>query len=349
MPLDKAILLAAGDGTRLKPITNKIPKPLINIAGKPLINWILEYLGSYQVNHFIIVINPRDEKLFKDKIAGRDARIEFVFQGKPTGMTDAILKARDYMTGDFIISAGDMITPLGHVKDMIEAHESSSPFATLSLFKASVDHVEGMGNVALDENGDVVQIIEKPTKEEVIGPYYSFPFYIFNEQLVEYLEKCPVSKRGERELQDAVQLALDDGKRVRGIPIKKNFSSDPREFKKELGTIHITNPVDYFNCNLWILKSKGIEKPIDVLCTMIEPVIVGKDCMIADDCLLGPNVIIENNVEIGALTEISNAIISENCKIGNNCYLDNVILLGNKKIDDNSDIKENKGEVKIIE
>lgn len=349
MPLEKAILLAAGVGTRLKPITSRIPKPLINIAGKPLICWILDHIGSCKINHFIIVINPEHEKLFKEALAGHDAVIEYTYQEEPTGMTDAILTTRKHLTGDVIISAGDMITPGEHIKEMIGVHESTAPFATLSLFKSSVDHLQGLGNVAMDASGIITKIIEKPAKDEVLGPHYSLPFYIFNEQLLEYLEKCPISKRGERELQDAIQLAIDDGKSVKGVTMQRSFSTDITEFQKEMGAIHITNPTDYFNCNLQFMKSMGIKKPLDILCTMIEPVFIGKGCTIADDCLIGPNVVIEDGVESGALSEVSNAIIGKNTMIGKKCYLENVIVLEGTMIVDNTELKGSKDDIKVIE
>ncbi|MHA1699543.1 MAG: sugar phosphate nucleotidyltransferase, partial [Promethearchaeota archaeon] len=255
---------------------------------------------------------------------------------------------RDMISDDVIIYAGDIILPKSHIKDVLNAHESLSPFGTLSLFKANIDHVPGLGNVKIQSDGTVTRIIEKPSKDQLLSNYYSLPFYIFNKGIFEYLDACPISPRGEREFQDAIQMAINDGKRIIGVSMKKEFSSNKREFYRELSTLHVTNIKDYFMANMNILSGLGIDKPADILCTMIEPVQVGKNCSIDDDCLLGPKVIIQDNVKVSALTEISNAIVQKDCKIGRNSYISHAIIMQGRVVDDGTEIQGSVDNIKLV-
>ncbi|MHA1715737.1 MAG: hypothetical protein ACTSXP_08830, partial [Promethearchaeota archaeon] len=96
------------------------------------------------------------------------------------------------------------------------------------------------------------------------------------------------------------------------------------------------------------LSGLGIDKPADILCTMIEPVQVGKNCSIDDDCLLGPKVIIQDNVKVSALTEISNAIVQKDCKIGRNSYISHAIIMQGRVVDDGTEIQGSVDNIKLV-
>ncbi|MHA1997979.1 MAG: sugar phosphate nucleotidyltransferase [Promethearchaeota archaeon] len=346
-----AVILAAGMGRRLMPITRDLPKPLIDVAGKPLILWNIEHLQENGVERFFIVIKKKFKHLFSELLPLDKYNITFLYQDNPTGMTDAILTAKEYIIDrDFVVCAGDMIIPIDHVRDMMQKQSVQSPFGCLSLVEASIEYVPGLGNVQMGDTGRIMKIIEKPTRDELLSNLYSMPFYIFNQSIFAYLEACPLSKRGERELQDAIQQALNDQKIIIGIKNRKEFSRDPSTFKQELASLNVTDKNDYFNTNMENLKETGgIVKPKDILCTMIEPVLIKSGCTIADDCLLGPNVVIGKNVVIGALAEISNAIIQDDCLIGRKCYIENAIVMKGATIDEDRMIAGSKTDILIIE
>ena len=347
MTVETAVLLAAGEGNRLKPITREIPKPLLEIDNIPMLLNIIKNLDKSGIKNFLIVINPIYESLFNEKLSD-DYKIIYTYQENPSGMTDAILTTRSNIKGDFLVCAGDMPVPETHAKVMINSHDTYRPMATLSLFKANIEYVPGLGNVKMNASRKIEQIIEKPTKEDLLSNFYSLPFYIFTPELFKYLDKCPVSTRGERELQDAIQMAINDGKLINGVPMKKEFSSDKTIFTKEMASLHITNPTDYFHANMNEL-SGGITKPDDILCTIIEPVHIKGDCDVADDALLGPNVILGQNIKIGALAEISNAIIQDNVTISKQAYVEYAVIMEGANIGENQEIRGSPDNVKVIE
>ena len=309
---------------------------------------IIENMHRAGLTNFLIVIKPEFEKMFRDVIPA-SFNVTFVHQITASGMTDAILSTRPYIKGDFVVCAGDMIVPEDHVADVVRVHEKQKPFGTLSLFKASIDYVKGMGNVKLDATGTVIKIIEKPPKEQLLSNMYSLPFYVFKAEIFNYLDKCPVSSRGERELQDAIQMAITDKQIVKGVVLNRVFSRDEQEFWRELSSLNITNGKDYFNTCMDVLAGMGVRVPFDLMCTLIEPVMVKENCTISDNALLGPNVIIGKNVSIDSLAEISHAIIQDDCKIGKRCVIDHVIIMAGANIKDGTEIKCKAPEILIIE
>jgi len=346
--IDTAVILAAGLGTRLMPLTRTMPKPLLDVAGIPIIVRILGHMKVAGITNFIIVIKPDFESVFKRSIPG-GYKVRFVYQVKATGMTDAILAARQYVHGDFVVCAGDMIVPENHIVDVVNVHDSSKPFATLSLFKAGIEYVKGLGNVKLDTSGRITKIIEKPPKEMLLSNVYSLPFYVFNDEVFKYLDKCPLSSRGERELQDAIQIAINDGKVMMGVQIKREFSKDEVEFRREIASLNITDIKDYFNACMSAVAETGVQVPQEILCTLIEPVRIGAGCHVADNALLGPGAIVGDGVAVGGLSEISNAILQPGCKVGKNCRVDHAVIASGANVEDNTEIKGSPSDIKLVE
>ncbi len=348
----KAVLLAAGIGKRLQPLTNRVPKPLLDVAGKPMIEHTIRFMLASGVTEFAIVINAKYQSAFGSalrNVTNDGASITYIHQNNPTGMSDAICTARDFTGDDFIVCAGDMLVPLSHVRDMIRVHLEKKPLGTLSVLRATIDYVPGLGNVKVEDNGTITGIIEKPAREQLLSNNYSLPFYIFNKHVFSYLERCPLSIRGERELQDALGIALKEGMLLKGVAIDRPFSSTTTAFMMEVACLNITNPTDYFNASISALEGKGIMKPPDILCTMIEPVMIGDGCDISDDCLLGPNVIVGRNVVMGALAEVSNAIVQDKCTIGKASFIEHAIIMEGARIEDGAIIKGKAGVIKIVE
>lgn len=348
MKINTAVILAAGLGTRLMPLTRDVPKPLLDIAGKPPVLRIIENMERAGLTNFIVVIKQEKEQLFTDVIPAR-FNVKYVYQDKPTGMTDAILITRPYIDADFVVCAGDMIVPDDHVTDVVHMHETAKPFGTLSVFKASVDYIKGMGNVKLDETGTITRIIEKPPREQLLSNIYSLPFYVFDTSIFDYLDACPVSSRGERELQDAIQLGIDDEKILKGVVLNREFSADEAEFKRQLASLNITDVRDYFTTCIDVLAMEGMQVPMEILCTLIEPVLIKESRSISDNAMIGPNAIIGHDVTIGGLSEISHAIVQNNCKIGKRCNIEYAIIMDGAIIEDETEIKGTISDIKIIE
>ncbi|MHA1727808.1 MAG: sugar phosphate nucleotidyltransferase [Promethearchaeota archaeon] len=339
------VILAAGDAKRLEPLSNQINKPMVPIAGIPMIIRIILGYNRDGFTKFLIVIGDKEKKI-KDTILklnavrNKEISVEFIIQKDPKGMADAIYQSFDSLkpllksskfTDNkaqikpfFIVSAADVLFNKNILSEMLQKHSDSFADITLSLIFSEDNRMsKGHGNVLMDENGIVLNIIEKPGPEKKISDYYSMPVYIFSEEIMEYIREIKKSERQEIEIQDAIKNMITDGKKIVGLDIfpqfKGKFSLD------NIGAYHITYIKDFLAMNFRFLEECNLKSEGEYP-TSIEP--VGSEGIVKTGgaVMLGPNVYIGKNSEIGDFTEISDSILLGNNKIGEKVIIENSII-----------------------
>ena len=333
------VILAGGIGNRLKPLSEKIIKPLMPIGPLPIIHQIINNYLRSKFSKFLILTGYKSELITKYFLKFPEILINYAYQPKQVGMADAILISAEFIKKnlstngkfEFFVSASDILLSAKQINLLYDFYCKSNADIVLSLMK-SFDYrlAKGHGNVGfeniLSDNNDfktrlglkIGKIIEKPKRENVLSPYYSLPVYIFNHKIVSYLKKVKESIRGEKELQDAIQIAINKGEIVQGINIfKKDLNLE------EMGEFHLTYLKDLIKMNLKFLESFKSNKS-----------------MIGDNVKTGKNVkfdlcLIHENCEIGDFGEFNNSIFFKNVKIGVNAKLDTCIVIENTKLPDN--------------
>jgi dTDP-glucose pyrophosphorylase len=201
----KAIILAAGRGTRLRPITDEKPKPLLEIGGKPLIGYSIEGLISCGIRDIAIVVGYLKDQITDYVKRTYDANFVFIEQPSVTGTAAAVLLGADFLTTDFIMLYGDTFLSEGAINKIALSAGDGAVGAVKSLTP------EKFGCISVDEHGFVESIIEKPQVARsnlVVMGGYRFPLSV-----LKYLRLIKPSKRGELELPDAVRLSIESGAR----------------------------------------------------------------------------------------------------------------------------------------
>ena len=192
----KAILLAAGEGTRLRPLTYQIPKPLIDVSGRPIIQYALEQLKSY-VDEYVLVIGYKAEQIqkhFGDSFEGR--KITYVIQEQQLGTGHAVNCAREHLIHEkkFVLIMGDNI----YTKhDVYRCMENG-----LCVLVTEVKEPQKFGIVITDSSGNLVNIIEKPKNSEL--NLANTALYVLSGEIFQEIDKLKVSERGEYDLPEAV-------------------------------------------------------------------------------------------------------------------------------------------------
>ena len=211
----KGLILAAGHGTRLRPLTYTRPKPVIRVAGRPIITYAVENLLAVGVREIGVVVSPKTHDEVVTALKGiAEARFTFLTQENPQGIAHAVAVAREWLGNDsFLLYLGDNLFENG-VGALVEAFENERPSAAIALVEVANPTQFG---VAVVEKGRIRRLVEKPkdppSNLAVAG------VYAFTPEIHEIIRDLRPSARGEYEITDAIQGLLDAGKPVLGVPV----------------------------------------------------------------------------------------------------------------------------------
>ncbi len=248
------IILAAGKATRLKPLSDVIPKPLIKINGIPIISRIIHTFKEAGFINFIILVGYKQQAIKTELLKIQDIELKFVEQTNQLGMADGLLlclnqfNEKKQLLFNFFVTAADVVFSKQKINQMFSLYKNANADIILGLMKSNDKKIASRhGNVKISKDSElirdsdikhglkIVDIVEKPKENQILSEYYSLPFYIFNQKIISYLEKVDFSLRGEKEMQDSIKASIQKGDIVRGINI-----IDHDITIENIGSYHIT-------------------------------------------------------------------------------------------------------------
>jgi dTDP-glucose pyrophosphorylase len=235
--IEKAVILAAGRGTRMRELTQDLPKPMIRVRGRPVLQHIAEGLTSAGVRELLLVIGYRGDvvrEFFKDG-ADFGVRIEYTEQKVQDGTGRVVDLARDFAgQSPFVLSYGDILVDPANYNTLVRLEESIE--AIISV-KRNEDVSKG-GAVFLNDAFELTDLREKPKPGEPTSPWYNAGLYAFRPSIFAFTAKLQPSPRGEYELTDAIRALALSGKKVKGLELTGRWADvrDPEilaELNKE--------------------------------------------------------------------------------------------------------------------
>ena len=214
----KAVLLAAGKGTRMRELTNDLPKPMIAVRGKPILQHIVEGLAAAGVTHFLIVVGWRAEvvrEFFRDG-SRFGVSVEYTTQVVQDGTGRVVALAEEFAGKDaFVLSYGDiLVTPENYAR-LVSLGEAEA----LVSVKHNPGEVAKGGAVFVNERFELMDLREKPKPGEPTSPWYNAGVYTFRPSIFTHIAKLEKSPRGEYELTDAIRTLAQSGSLVRVIEL----------------------------------------------------------------------------------------------------------------------------------
>ena len=299
----KAVILAAGGGTRMYPLAEARPKCLLKVAGRSLLEWNLDAAKGAGIKKATIVVN---DKQVEAALAGYDGiEFKFIEQKEANGTGDALLKAET--SGDVLVLNGDNIVDAKGIRKLANEFRSKKAFGVLAVRKE--ENLSELGCVVFEgdgkaSDGKVLKIVEKPKKPP--SEFANLGAYLFSEDVFEFLKKVGKSSREEIELPDAIMKAGEEGMGVYACEI---------EFWH-----HLTYPWDLLRANEALLKQIGTQ--IDG--TVEEGATVKGEIYVGEGSLVKNGAYIEGPVHIG-----KNVTVGPNCFIRAHTYLDDWVRVGN--------------------
>ena len=306
----RAVIPAAGFGTRLKPHTFSLPKVLLNVGGKPILGHIIDKLLSENINKATFVIGYLGEQIIEYvEKEYPSLQANFVEQKEMLGLGHAIYVAMPTFDDDEIfIILGDTVFDVD-LKDVFKNKHSA-------LGVKKIEDPRRFG-VAVCENGKIVKLVEKPqtfvSNLALVGLYYIANAKAFENSLKELFEK-EIKTRGEYQLTDALQLMIEKGEHV------TTFNVD--------GWYDCGKPETLLTTNQFLLSRNGTNREIEGV-VINHPVYIAEDAEVKNS-VIGPNTTIAENCVV-ANSIIRNSIINQNSHVERS-MLENSIIGSNAKL-----------------
>ena len=301
----KAIIPAAGSGTRLLPHTYTIPKPLVYVAGKPILGHILDHLETAGIDSVGLIVGDKGEKITNYIKAKHSFNLDFVYQRERQGLGHAIylyLKEKNYDNEPILIVLSDTIFDADLTKMICSQH------SCIAVHK--VDNPQRFGVVEL--NGQFIKkLIEKPVAPTsnlaIVGVYFIRDVKLLFESL-QKLIKEDIRTRGEYQLTDALQIMLDMGEQI------KTFTID--------GWHDCGTPETLLQTNKYLL-GKIVKIPKSSNSIIVPPVYIA-DSAVIENSIIGPYVSVAEGAKISK-SIVEDSIINENAIIRNALIKDSLI------------------------
>jgi len=212
----QAVVPAAGEGTRLRPLTAEQPKGLVDVAGKPLLSHVFETLADLDVSEIVVVVGYRGDEI-RDHYRGsfEGIPLTYVRQEQRHGLGHAVLQAEPNVDGDFVVLNGDNVCR-ANTAAVLTHHRETDADATLLVEDVSRERASEGGVVAHDD-GDVAGLVEKP--DEPPSTLIPRGFFVLSKAIFPACRLVRPGHTGEIELTEAIDLLVQAGRRVETVPL----------------------------------------------------------------------------------------------------------------------------------
>lgn len=216
---NRAIILAAGRGKRLRPHTDETPKPMLSVNGRPMIETVFLALKACGVKEVCIVINHLGEQIKEFAGDGNQWQLDisFVYQEKLMGTADAVRCAADFITESCYILAADYALPPNFLVELQTAYKTHSFPLFISLKTLEPAELSQKSSVRFDEDGRIAEIVEKPPLGQAPSNIGAALFMIVPVQIRSYLQNLMLSPRDEYEIMDLINRMIQDGYPMAGL------------------------------------------------------------------------------------------------------------------------------------
>ncbi|WP_435065113.1 sugar phosphate nucleotidyltransferase [Halobaculum sp. EA56] len=312
MSIDSAVVLAAGEGKRLRPLTKYRPKPMLPAANRPILEYVFDALIDAGIDDLHVVVGYEGERV-RDHFGPtyRNRTITYHTQEKQLGSGHALLQAREALDGDFLVVNGDEVVDAGLIRAVVDDH-SAGDVCTLAVVEST--DAPMYGAVTLDGR-TVTALIEKPGS----GSYrllnagvYAFGPSFFS--AVENVER----EDGELALTHAISDVIDRGGHVRGVRTEGMHSE-------------VTYPWDLTELAATLLSDGRVDEPereagVHVAAsatvadgaTLFPPVAVGGDVVVEPGAVVGPDAAVGRNSTVEAGAVVRRSVLDTDTRVGAN-------------------------------
>ena len=316
----RAVLMAGGEGTRLRPLTCDLPKPMVPILNRPIAEHIVNLLKRHHINEIIATLFYLPDVMrdyFRDGTQFGVQMTYAVEEDQPLGTAGCVKNISALLADTFVVISGDCITDFD-LSAAISFHKERRSKATLVL--ARVPNPMEFGVVITDEQQRICRFLEKPSSSEIFSDTVNTGIYILEPEVLRYLPNDEASDFSH----DLFPLLLKKGEPIYGY-VAEGYWCDVgslesyREAQYDAlnRKVHLEFAYPEIAPGLWT----GRNNTIDPLAQLNQPVLIGDNCRIGPRALLEPGTVIGDNVTIGADADLKRPIIWNGVSVGEEAHL----------------------------
>ncbi|MDZ7850753.1 MAG: sugar phosphate nucleotidyltransferase [Halodesulfurarchaeum sp.] len=318
----KAVILAAGEGRRLSPLTNVRPKPMLPVANEPILADVISAVAEAGLEDVLLVVGYKSDRIQQYVGDGDDwgVDVEYVTQDKQLGTGDAVLEAEPFVDGDFLVLNGDRVIDSAVLEDVIDRRRETDE-TVMAVTRADEPSLYGVVEL---EGDRVTRIVEKPQPHQISSDVINAGVYAFGPEIFPAIRETTV--HGELALTDVLSRYLENAP-IQAVPDRGSW-------------FDVTRPWDLLAVNAALLEREPAPdgEAIDPGASVTSAVKLGADVQVypnatilsgtalGDNVSIGPNATISNSllmadvtVEAGAV--VRDAIVAENVTIGANATI----------------------------
>jgi mannose-1-phosphate guanylyltransferase/phosphomannomutase len=343
----KAVVMAGGEGSRLRPLTIGRPKPMVPMVSKPVMGHILDLLRRQGITEVVVTLYfmPDVIQSYFGDGSNLGMTIHYAIEETPLGTAGSVKNAQEYLDEPFLIISGDAVTDI-NLKQVVDFHKEKGAEATLTLYR--VPNPLEYGVIITDADGKITQFLEKPSWGEVISDTVNTGIYVIDPSVLDLIEEG-VSTDWSK---DVFPQLLESGRPLYGYVADGNWTDvgDISEYMRASGdvlhhNVHTDELGKHIGGEVWV--GEDIEIAPDA--QLYGPIYLGKEVKIKGGVIIhGPTVIrdytivdnrahidrsiIWRNCYIGEGAEIRGAIVGRQCTVKSKAVLFEGVVLGDNSL-----------------
>ena len=325
----QALILAGGEGTRLRPLTSSVPKPVVPLVDRPFVVYMLDWLKQHGVDRVVMscghLAHGVRNVLGDGSALGLDIR--YVEEPRPLGTGGAVKFAEPLLDERFVMLNGDVLTDFD-LSSQIAEHERHGAVGTLAL--TPVDDPTNYGLVRIRDDGQVTEFVEKPSADMVDSANVSAGVYVLERSVL-----------GDLVHGEPASIERDVFPRLVGAGLHGHVVDG---YWLDIGT-----PERFLRASFDILEGSvftrvaermgstylSVAQDVESRGRIIPPAMVESGCRVGDGARVGGRVVLERGVTIGDNTTVESAVLMQGAEVGANCVIRNCVIAGGVRIGDN--------------
>src|SRR5262245_12775319 len=320
----KAVIMAGGEGTRLRPLTSNTPKPLLSIAGRPMMEHVIQLLRRHGITDIVVTVAFMANAIRDYFGDGSEfgVQLRYVDEPSPLGTAGSVRNAASLLTERFIVLSGDVITDVD-LSHIVEFHVAREALATIGL--TPVDRPLDFGIVITRDDGSIDRCLEKPTWGQVFSDTINTGIYVLEPEILDLIEPArPVDFSAE-----VFPMLLRDG-----LPL---YGAVAHGYWEDVGTIdaylrahkdvldqmvHLDIPGFQVADGVWVGEGTEIAPDVET----VGPAVIGPDCTIESGTRLGAYTVLGSHCRVLANVHIDRSVVHDSVYIGPGGRLRGVVV-----------------------